>query len=201
MSKHKKSNKPEAHKSALHSEDLPFEEGEPLSEAGTEKPNALLSALKAENEKLKQQIVADEETVATSKDSVLRAHAEMENIRRRAQKDVENAYKYSLEKFANALLPVLDSMEKAVEVAENSNDEAMAEGINLTMKMMIDTLKKFGVDQINPHGAFFDPNHHEAMAMQPHPELEDNQVMNVIQKGYLLNNRVVRPARVIIVKN
>ncbi|MBK2124246.1 nucleotide exchange factor GrpE [Fangia hongkongensis] len=167
------------------------------------------AALKAKIDALEAKINANEQKVLEAKDSVLRAHAEMENIRRRAQKDVESAHKYSLEKFANALLPVLDSMEKAVEAAahaQNAEEMAkgvtsMAEGVELTMKMLVDTMEKFGVEQIDPQGEAFDPNEHEAMAMQPHPEFDDNQVMDVFQKGYKLNNRIVRPARVVVVKN
>ena len=143
-----------------------------------------------------------QETVSTADEKVLRARAEMENIRRRAQKDVENAHKFSLEKFANALLPVLDSMGKAAEFsAETEEVKAMSEGVVLTMKMLVDTLNKFGVRQLDPHGELFDPNKHEAMAKSPNPEMGDNMVMNVFQKGYELNNRVIRPARVLVVKN
>ncbi|MFZ9036258.1 MAG: nucleotide exchange factor GrpE [Francisellaceae bacterium] len=161
-----------------------------------------LVTLQAEIDALKAKLVTADEEVSKANDQVLRAHAEMENIRRRAQMDVEKAHKYSLEKFANALLPVLDSMEQAIEYpAESAEGKAIAEGVSITLKMMIETLEKFGVVQINPENEPFDPNKHEAMAAVPHPELLDNHVMQVFQKGYELNERVVRPARVAVVKN
>lgn len=159
--------------------------------------------LSKENETLKTTIACMQDNIVTADDKVLRAHAEMENIRRRAQKDVENAHKFSLEKFVNALLPVLDSMEKALEVPFDESEETkvMAEGVALTMKMLVDTLEKFGVKQLDPNGGVFNPNKHEAMAMSPNPEMDNDMVMNVFQKGYELNNRVIRPARVLVVKN
>ncbi|WP_440615369.1 nucleotide exchange factor GrpE [Cysteiniphilum sp. 6C5] len=187
-----------------HEEDFELMAGEAADQEDTESQDMIdeVIALRKENESLKTTIDNMQETVATADDKVLRAHAEMENIRRRAQKDVENAHKFALEKFANALLPVLDSMEKAAEVsAESEEAKAMAEGVDLTMKMLVDTLEKFGVTQLDPHGEVFDPNKHEAMAMSPNPEMDDNMVMNVFQKGYELNNRVIRPARVLVVKN
>ncbi|WP_119327931.1 nucleotide exchange factor GrpE [Cysteiniphilum halobium] len=187
-----------------HEEDFELMAGETAEQETTESQDMVdeVIALRKENESLKTTIDNMQETVATADDKVLRAHAEMENIRRRAQKDVENAHKFALEKFANALLPVLDSMEKAAEVsAESEEAKAMSEGVILTMKMLVDTLEKFGVTQLDPQGEVFDPNKHEAMAMSPNPEMDDNMVMNVFQKGYELNNRVIRPARVLVVKN
>ncbi len=135
-------------------------------------------------------------------DKVVRAQAEMENLRKRAARDVENAHKFGLEKFTQSLLPVLDSLEKAIETSkESDNFKAVSEGVELTMKMLVGTMDKFGINQINPQGEVFDPNKHEAMAMQANPEMTDNQVMSVFQTGYELNNRVVRPARVLVVKN
>ncbi|MDA0911110.1 MAG: nucleotide exchange factor GrpE, partial [Proteobacteria bacterium] len=187
-----------------HKEDFELMAGEAADQETTESQDMIdeVIALRKENESLKATIANMQDTVATADDKVLRAHAEMENIRRRAQKDVENAHKFALEKFANALLPVLDSMEKATEVsAESEEAKAMSEGVILTMKMLVDTLEKFGVTQLDPEGEVFDPNKHEAMAMSPNPEMDDNMVMNVFQKGYELNNRVIRPARVLVVKN
>jgi len=158
--------------------------------------------LKAENDALRAKISSVDDMLKDIEDQKLRLCAEMENIRRRSQKDVENAHKFGLERFAKGLLPVLDSMEKAIEASKQSNNlAAVSEGVELTMKMLVDTMEKFGINQINPHGEVFDPNKHEAMAMQPNPEMTDNQVMSVFQTGYELNNRVVRPARVLVVKN
>ena len=192
MSKHK-GNKVEELVSELAEESLEAQE--------TTLEEELLT-LRSEVEALNAKIQAMTETVETADDKVLRAHAEMENIRRRAQKDIENARKYALEKFAEGLLPILDSLEKAIEAASQSQDAvAIAEGVELTQKMFIDTLAKFGVTQIAPLGEPFDPNKHEAMAMQPSPEMDDNQVMSVFQNGYELNGRVIRSARVLVVKN
>lgn len=158
--------------------------------------------LKEEMQKLTQALEDAEQALAEAKEKELRAYAEIENIRRRSEKDVQSAHKFALEKFANALLPVIDSMEKATEQnLESAEAKAMAEGVELTMKMFIDVVGKFGLQQLDPLDQPFDPNLHEAMAMQPNPEKQDNTVAMVFQKGYVLNERVIRPARVIVVKN
>jgi molecular chaperone GrpE len=142
-----------------------------------------------------------EAELAKVKDQLLRTIAESENIRRRASRDVENAHKFAVEKLLNDLFPVLDSLEKAVETAtQPTGAEAIAEGVELSLKMFVSTLEKSGVAQIDPLGEPFDPQHHEAMAMVPNPDAEPNSVMEVMQKGYLLNERLVRAAKVIVVK-
>ena len=145
---------------------------------------------------------AVEAELAKVKDQLLRTIAESENIRRRASRDVENAHKFAVEKLLNDLFPVLDSLEKAVETAtQTTGAEAIAEGVELSLKMFVSTLEKSGVAQIDPLGEPFDPQHHEAMAMVPNPDAEPNSVMEVMQKGYLLNERLVRAAKVIVVKS
>lgn len=142
-----------------------------------------------------------ERQVAELKDHVLRAQAEMENVRRRAARDVENAHKYALERFTADLLPVVDSLEKAVEAAAECADEAavaIKEGVELSLKLFLTTLEKAGVSQVDPHGEPFDPQLHEAMAMVPNPDAEPNSVMEVMQRGYTLNGRLVRAAKVIV---
>ncbi len=142
-----------------------------------------------------------ERQVAEFKDQALRAQAEMENVRRRAARDVENAHKYALERFTADLLPVLDSLEKAVEAAGEPADEAagaIKEGVELSLKLFLNTLEKAGVDQVDPHGEPFDPQLHEAMAMVPNPDAEPNSVMEVMQKGYTLNGRLIRAAKVVV---
>ena len=135
------------------------------------------------------------------KDQLLRTIAESENIRRRASRDVENAHKFAIEKLLNDLFPVLDSLEKAVETANQTEGAgAIAEGVELSLKMFLATLEKSGVVQIDPLGEPFDPQHHEAMAMVPNPDAEPNSVMDVMQKGYVLNERLVRAAKVIVTK-
>lgn len=140
-------------------------------------------------------------------DQVLRARAETENVRRRAARDVENAHKFALEKFAGQLLPVADSLEKAVETADQAAgaaaDEAtaaIAEGVSLSLKLFLDTLAKGGIEVIDPLGHPFDPQLHEAMAMVPSPDAEPNTVIDVMQKGYVLNGRLVRAAMVAVAK-
>ena len=141
------------------------------------------------------------EEVAALKDQVLRATAEMENVRRRAQRDVEAAHKFAVEKLIDGLFPVLDSLEKAVETAAGTDGaQAIAEGVELSLKLFNDTLAKSGVEQIDPLGEPFDPQLHEAMTMVPNPDAEPNSVMDVMQKGYVLNGRLVRAAKVIVVK-
>ena len=143
-----------------------------------------------------------EAELAKVKDQLLRTVAESENIRRRASRDVEHAHKFAVEKLLlNDLFPVLDSLEKAVETATQTDGaEAIAEGVELSLKMFVSTLEKSGVTQIDPLGEPFDPQHHEAMAMVPNPDAEPNSVMEVMQKGYVLNERLVRAAKVIVTK-
>jgi len=137
----------------------------------------------------------------THKDTALRAKAEADNIRRRAEREVSNASKFALERFAKEILGVVDSLEKALEQpAEGDAQIAMHEGIQLTYKLLLDTLKKFSIEQISPLGESFDPGLHEAMVMQESDEHEPNSVMMVVQTGYQLNGRLIRPARVIVAK-
>ena len=144
---------------------------------------------------------ADDPRVAELKDQMLRSLAEVENVKRRAARDVEHAHKFAVEKLLSDLVPVLDSLEKAVETAQATEGaEAIAEGVALSMKLFIDTLGKSGVEQIDPLGEPFDPQLHEAMTMVPNPDAEPNSVMDVMQKGYVLNGRLVRAAKVIVVK-
>lgn len=135
------------------------------------------------------------------RDQALRAQAEAENARRRAQRDVENAHRFGLEKFCGELLPVVDSLEKAVEVARSVEGAgAMADGVELSLRMFLGVLAKAGVEQIDPVGAPFDPQRHEAMAMIPNPNAEPNSVLDVLQRGYMLNGRLVRAAKVVVSK-
>ena len=147
------------------------------------------------------EVDGSEAELAKVKDQLLRTIAESENIRRRASRDVEHAHKFAVEKLLNDLFPVLDSLEKAVEAAiQTDGADAIAEGVELSLKMFVATLEKSGVVQIDPLGEPFDPQHHEAMAMVPNPDAEPNSVMEVMQKGYVLNERLVRAAKVIVTK-
>ena len=141
------------------------------------------------------------EELAKVKDQLLRTVAEMENVRRRAQRDVENAHKFAVEKLLGELLPVVDSLEKAEELANTTdNADSMAEGISLSLKLFVNTLEKSGIALVDPLGEPFDPQLHEAMAMVPNPDAEPNSVMDVMQRGYTLNGRLVRAAKVVVVK-
>jgi molecular chaperone GrpE len=138
-------------------------------------------------------------------EQMLRSQAEMQNVRRRAEIDVEKAHKFALEKFVKELLPVADSLEKAVESTEGHEESgelvaSIREGVEMTLSLFMSSLKKFNVEQINPVGEPFDPQQHEAMSMVPAPDAEPNSVVAVVQKGYLLNGRVVRPAMVMVAK-
>ena len=133
------------------------------------------------------------------KDQLLRTAAESENIRRRASRDVENAHKYANEKLIEDLLPVMDSLEKALELPDQSDDaKAVLEGIEISLRIFRETLERAGIAIVDPLGEPFDPSKHEALAMVPNEEVEPNSVIEVVQKGYLLNERVVRAARVVV---
>ena len=153
--------------------------------------NPEADVLAAEVEELKQ-------SLAEAKDQALREAAEAQNVRRRAEQEAEKARKFALEKFVKELLPVVDSLEKALESMQGEASEAHREGVSMTLKMQLDVLGKFGVEPIDPHGEPFDPQVHEALTMVPNPEMEPNTVMEVVQKGYLLNGRLVRPAMVVV---
>ncbi|MGL4936735.1 nucleotide exchange factor GrpE [Shewanella sp.] len=148
-----------------------------------------------------EQLLADAlAKVEEQKDSVIRAAAEVDNIRRRAAMDVDKANKFALEKFANELLPVLDNMERALQ-GTNPQDEAtkaIYEGVELTQKGFLTAVAKFGVKPIDPQGLPFNPEQHQAIGMQPSAEFAANTVMLVMQKGYELNSRLLRPAMVMV---
>lgn len=133
------------------------------------------------------------------RDVALRAEAEMQNVRRRAERDVQNAHKFGLERILTSILPIVDGMEKALE-ADDREDDPIIEGVRLTFKLMQDLLVKESVVVIDPAGEPFDPNEHEAMSMVENPDMEPNSVFAVIQKGYKLNERLVRPAMVMVTK-
>jgi len=146
---------------------------------------------------------AVEAALAEQKDTVLRAQAEVQNMRRRCEADVEKAHKFALEKFSTELLTVIDNLERALESApdtEADNIRAIREGVELTLKGFLETCQKFNIRQMDPEGEPFDPQMHQAMSMVPNPDVEPNTVVAVVQKGYLLNDRVIRPAMVMVSK-
>jgi molecular chaperone GrpE len=131
---------------------------------------------------------------------LLLARAELDNNRRRNERDVENAHKFALEKFVRELLPVKDSLELGLAAAlgEGTELEKLREGMALTLKMLGSAMEKFGVSEVDPAGEKFNPERHQAMAMQESPTAEANTVLTVYQKGYLLNDRLIRPAMVVV---
>jgi len=139
---------------------------------------------------------------SSNKEAELRAHAEMQNIRRRAERDVENAHKFALDKMAGELLAVVDNLERALQAAgaADESSKALREGVEMTLSSFIATLGKFNIEQIDPEGAPFDPQQHQAMSMIENADVEPNTVVAVLQKGYSLNGRLVRPAMVMVSK-
>lgn len=164
-------------------------------EAQEQSPEAEIAMLYAELEAAKQ-------TIADQKDSVVRAAADVDNMRRRAAQDVEKAHKFALEKFANELLPVIDNLERAIEFSDKENEtlKPLLEGIDMTVKSFNDAVAKFGVEIVNPQGEQFNPDFHQAMSIQPSDDVTPNTVLAVMQKGYTLNGRLLRPAMVMVSK-
>ncbi|MGO1502523.1 MAG: nucleotide exchange factor GrpE [Marinobacter sp.] len=159
----------------------------------------------AEQEEEVSELDALSAQLQDSQEQMLRIQAEMQNVRRRAEMDVQKAHKFALEKFVKELLPVADSLEKAVESTEGQESSgelvtSIRQGMEMTLNLFVSSLKKFNVEPVNPVGEPFDPQQHEAMSMVPAPNAEPNSVVAVVQKGYLLNGRVVRPAMVMVAK-
>jgi molecular chaperone GrpE len=144
-----------------------------------------------------------EEELTMAKDEALRAQADAQNAMRRAEQDVEKARKFALERFCSELLPVVDNLERALEATAGDQEilKPVAEGVELTLKSFLDALKKFNVETVDPEGEPFDPQFHQAMSMVENPDVEPNTVIAVMQKGYTLNGRLVRPAMVMVSKS
>jgi molecular chaperone GrpE len=144
-----------------------------------------------------------EEELTMAKDEALRAQADAQNAMRRAEQDVEKARKFALERFCSELLPVVDNLERALEATAGDQEilKPIAEGVELTLKSFLDALKKFNVETVDPEGEPFDPQFHQAMSMVENPDVEPNTVIAVMQKGYTLNGRLVRPAMVMVSKS
>ncbi|MGY3915260.1 nucleotide exchange factor GrpE [Aeromonas australiensis] len=161
-----------------------------------------VTAEQARIAELEAQLEAAQQASAEERERAIRAVAEMENLRRRAAQDVEKAHKFALEKFAGELLPVLDNLERAIELADKENDalKPMIEGVELTLKSMQSSVAKFGLVALDPTNQAFDPNAHQAMSMVPSADVAPNTVIAVMQKGYELNGRVIRPAMVMVSK-
>jgi len=150
-----------------------------------------------------QKLAQAETVIAHQKDEVLRVQAEMQNLRRRTELDIEKAHKYGQEKLSAELLAVMDNLERALQVNMDRDDEAvkgLLQGVELTLKSFIDCFKKFSIEQIDPLGEPFDPQLHQAMSMQENANVEPDTVTAVMQKGYTLHGRVIRPAMVMVSK-
>ena len=162
-----------------------------------------VTAEQARIAELEAQLEAAQQASLEERERAIRAVAEMENLRRRAAQDVEKAHKFALEKFAAELLPVLDNLERAIELADKENDtlKPMIEGVELTLKSMQSGVAKFGLVALDPTNQPFDPNAHQAMSMVPSADVLPNTVIAVMQKGYELNGRVIRPAMVMVSKS
>ena len=173
-----------------------------VEESTTEDPGLETAAPESSGlEQLQQELEAARDEARLNLDKAMRAHAEMENLRKRTARDIENAHKYALDKFVAELLPVLDSMELGLAAADTvDNVDSLREGIDLTLKKFRDVLEKFGVAIIDPQGDKFDPERHEAVSMQALDGAAAGTVVGVMQKGYELNGRLVRPAMVIVAR-
>ena len=168
----------------------PSQEVDPLEEA--------IARVQELEEQLKTQI---EEAENKEQDILLRSRAEIENLRRRTEQDVEKAHKFALEKFSKDILNTIDNLERALATPANKEDEsvkALFDGVELTLKELVSTVGRFGVEAVGVVGEAFNPDLHQAISMQPAEGFETNQISVVLQKGYTLNGRVIRPAMVMV---
>lgn len=175
-------------------EEVAAEAAEPTTDNPAEGAPTV-DAIQAEIESLNGQL-------NEAREQVLRAHAEAQNARRRAEQEIEKALKFGQEKLANDLLPVVDNLERALDSMDAGNEtlKPLIEGVQLTLKSLVDTLGKHKIEAINPLGEPFDPQLHQAMTMVDSPDAEPNSVINVFQKGYTLHGRLLRPAMVVVAK-
>lgn len=170
--------------------------GQEEAQAKEEDPQVTIAALKSQLEVLANQALSD-------KEKMMRAVAEADNSRKRAEADVERERKYALEKFVKALIPVVDSLDMALEAGKSkaeSAEDAMVQGVEATLRLFLKELSSFGVERIDPVGEPFDPNVHQAISMIPSKDVKPNSIVSVMQKGFILNGRVVRPAMVMVAR-
>jgi molecular chaperone GrpE len=172
-------------------------EGELVNEPDTVASEASDSLV----EQLREALRAAEQKAEENWNEALRARAEMDNLRKRSVRDVENAHKYGQEKLINELLPVKDSLVLGIEAAATATDiQSLRDGMDMTYRMMQTALGKMGLEEVNPEGEKFNPEFHQAMTMVDSDEVEPGTVLNVLQKGYTLNDRLVRPAMVVVAR-
>ena len=175
-------------------EEIP-QENEPQSADPLEEAIVRVQELE---EQLKAQV---EETAKKEQDLLLRTRAEIDNIRRRTEQDIEKAHKFALEKFSKDILNTIDNLERALATPANTEDEsvkALFDGVQLTLKELLSTVARFGVEPVGAVGELFNPDLHQAISMQPAEGVESNHITAVLQKGYILNGRVIRPAMVMV---
>ncbi|MDO8862592.1 nucleotide exchange factor GrpE [Haliea sp. E1-2-M8] len=172
-----------------------------LATADTEPEN--VGAAQGDNELTPEELMAKlEEDLNAARDAALRAQADAQNIKRRAEQDVEKSRKFALESFCKELLPVVDNLERTLAVTAGHDEtvKPIIEGVELTLKSFTDALRKFNIEPVDPEGEPFDPQLHQAMSLVENPDVEPNTVIAVMQKGYTLNARLVRPAMVMVSK-
>ncbi len=185
-----------------HLADEIVEQAEEQVEVQHEHVHEVISEEQEKINELELAVAAAKTTVADQKDSVIRAKAEVDNIRRRAAQDVEKARKFALEKFAGEMLVSVDNLERALQNIdkEDESNKGIIEGVELTLQGLVSSLDKFGVKAVNPQDQPFNPELHQAMSMQEVPDVAPNTVIAVMQKGYELNGRLIRPAMVMVSK-
>lgn len=170
----------------------------------TENPEpADADAASGDIDQLFSRLAETESALKQAKNDYLRVQAEMQNLRRRTEQDIEKAHKYGQERFSSELLTVMDNLERALESASGNDNEtvkAICDGVELTRKSFLDCLKRFNIEPIDPLGEPFDPKLHQAISLQENPEVDPNTVIAVMQKGYTLHGRVIRPAMVMVSK-
>jgi molecular chaperone GrpE len=186
-----RTDKPEAGKPA----------SEPAAPAPAETPGGEVSAADSDIEALTAELANARQAAEENWNRLLRMQAELDNLRKRTAREVENAYKYSLDGFMRDLLPVIDSLELGINAADTSGDAAgLRQGMELTLKMILDTVARYGVEPIAPLGEKFNPELHEAVSVQEGSGTDAGTVITVVQRGYRLNNRLIRPAKVVVAK-
>ncbi len=192
------SQQPEAHPDEEHAIATEAEEQAHLEDVVPEAAGDEIEA----DEPVEMQLEKAQATIKDYWDQMMRLRAEIENNRKRAERDIENAHKYALKNFVEDLLPVIDSMEmgQTAAAAENASLESIREGTVLTMNMLVQVLQKNGLEHIDPLGESFDPERHQAISMIDAEGVKSNTVVEVMQKGFLLNDRLVRPAMVVVAK-
>ncbi|MGA0937557.1 MAG: nucleotide exchange factor GrpE [Sedimenticolaceae bacterium] len=159
-----------------------------------------ISASEGDADAMSSELAALQKKADEHYDQLVRAHAEIENLKRRHTQELEKAHKYALDKFVGELLTIWDSLELGLQAAQNDEADvaSLREGTELTVKMFGDVMEKFNVERINPEGESFNPEFHQAMSMVPNAEMAPNTVMAVMQKGVSLNGRLIRPAMVVV---